>query len=53
LGVQKRVLTITRSGLEKLRSAWTFDVARIRLSVTQVRAQHRVKTKLHDKQVLR
>jgi len=36
-----------------LRPAWTFDMARIRIFVTQVRAQHRAKTKLHYKQVLR
>jgi len=29
--------------------AWTFDVARIRIFVTQVRVQHCVKTKLYDK----
>jgi len=32
---------------------WTFDMDRIRIFITQVRVQHRVKTKLHDKQVLR
>jgi len=39
-------------GTENLRPASTFDVAHIRIFVTQVRVQHRVKTKLHDKQAL-
>jgi len=38
--------------MENLRPALTFDMSRIRIFVTQVKAQHRVKTKLHDKQVL-
>jgi len=42
----------SKAGLGNLRPAWTFDTARIRIFVTQVRVQHRVKTKLHDKQVL-
>jgi len=37
-------------GVGNLRPAWTFDMAHIRIFVTQVRVQHRVKTKLHDKQ---
>jgi len=36
-----------------LRPVRTFDVACTRISVTEVRAQHHVKTKFHDKQVLR
>jgi len=36
----------------QMRPAWTFDTARIRIFVAQVRVQHRLKTKLHDKQVL-
>jgi len=41
----------TRGG--NLRPAWTFDMSRIKIFVTQVRVQHHAKTKLHDKQVLR
>jgi len=40
-------------GVVNLRSAWTFDMARIRIFVTQFVVQDRVKTKLHDKQVLK
>jgi len=41
------------TGVGNLRPAWTFYMARIRLCITHVRAQRHVKTKLHDKQVLR
>ena len=37
----------------QIRSAWTFNTARIIIFVTQDRTQHRVKTKLRDKQILR
>jgi len=56
---QSTALSISRnnnrpkSGVGNLRPAWTFDMARIRNFVTHVRVQNRVKTKLHDKQVLR
>ena len=40
----------SREGVRNLRSAWTFNMTRIRIFITQVRTQHRVKTKLHDKQ---
>ena len=36
----------------QMRPAWTFDVARIRIFITQFRVQDRVKMKLHDKQYL-
>jgi len=36
----------------QMQPAWTVDMARIRISVTQFRVQDRVKTKLHDEQVL-
>jgi len=32
----------------QMRPAWTFDMARIKIFVTQFRIQNRVKTKLHD-----
>jgi len=35
-----------------LRPAWTFDMTRIRIFVTQFRVQDHVKTKFHDKQYL-
>jgi len=47
------------AGVQNLQStsqmqlAWTFHLARIRIFVTRVRVQHRIKMKLHDKQVLR
>ena len=47
------LLSTFRSGVRNLGPAWTFDMAQIRSCVTQVRTQHRVKTKLHDKQVRR
>ena len=40
------------TGVGNLRPMWTFDMARIKLSVAQVMEQHRVKAKLHDKQAL-
>ena len=42
-----------KAGLGNLRPASTFDMARIRIFVTQFRVQDRVKTKFHDRQVLR
>jgi len=42
-----------RSGTGNLRSARTFNTTRIKIFVTQVRTQHRVKTKLPDKQARR
>jgi len=43
----------TTARVGNLRPAWTFDMTLIRIFVTQVRAQHRVTTKIHDKQALR
>jgi len=49
----------SKTGVENLwlagqmRPAWTFDTANFRIFFSNVRGQHRVKTKLHDKQVLR
>jgi len=40
------------AGVGNLRSAWTFDMACIRIFAAQFRVQNHVKTKLHDKQVL-
>jgi len=40
-------------GVGNLRPAWTIDMARITIFVSQVRVQHRAKTKLNVKQVLR
>ena len=37
----------------QMRPTWTFDMARIRIFVAQFRVQHPLKTKLHDKQVLK
>ena len=42
-----------KAGVENLWPAWTFDMVRVKIFVTQVRVKHRVETKLHDKQVLR
>jgi len=36
----------------QMQPARIFDMARIRIFVTHLQLQHRVKTKLHDKQVL-
>ena len=41
------------TGVGNLWPAWTFDMARIRIFFTQFRVQNRVKSKLHDKQVLK
>jgi len=43
---------VFRAGVGNLRHTWTVDMACIRLFVTQVRVQQRVKMKLCDKQVL-
>ena len=37
----------------QVRPVWTFNTARIKIFITQVRTQHRVKTKSHDKQTRR
>jgi len=42
-----------RAGAGNLRPTWTFDMASIRIFVTEVRVQRRVKTMFHDKLVLR
>jgi len=47
------IATHSSAGVGNLRPAWTFDMARMKIFVTLVRVQRRVKTKLHDKQVLR
>jgi len=46
-----RAQPTSRPGVGNLRPAWKFEMARIRIFVTQFITQHRVKTKLHDKQV--
>ena len=42
----------TKPGMGNLWPAWTFEMARIRIFVVQLRVRNRVKKKVHDKQVL-
>jgi len=42
-----------RSGVENLWPIWKLVMAHVRILITQVRVQNRVKMKLPDKQVLR
>jgi len=45
------LIPLCKAGVGSLRSAWSFDIARIRTFVTQFREQNRVKPKLHDKHI--
>jgi len=40
----------SQPGVGNLRPAWSFDMARIKIFVTQFKVQDRIKTKLHGKQ---
>jgi len=46
------IFDLVMTGVGNLRPVLTLDMACIRIFVTQFRVQNRVKTKIHNKQVL-